>query len=144
MGWYFRRSVNVGPLRFNFSKSGVGQSFGIRGLRVGTGPRGSYVAGGRYGIYFRQYQKHTGEDFSTGAMTEVPNWCTHCGAETMPGNLFCIQCGAKLEADDTGGVFEPERPAERHVLLWILGILAGIVFIRLMVGLVQSLVRLLK
>jgi hypothetical protein len=43
MGWYFRRSVKFGPLRVNFSKSGVGYSFGMRGLRVGSGPRGPYV-----------------------------------------------------------------------------------------------------
>ncbi len=40
MGWYFRRSVKFGPLRLNFSKSGVGYSYGVKGLRVGTGPRG--------------------------------------------------------------------------------------------------------
>jgi hypothetical protein len=35
MGWNLRRSVNLGPLRINISKSGVGYSVGIRGLRVG-------------------------------------------------------------------------------------------------------------
>lgn len=33
MGFRFRKSVNIGPLRLNFSKSGVGYSFGVRGLR---------------------------------------------------------------------------------------------------------------
>ncbi len=53
MGFYIRKSIRVGPLRFNLSKSGVGISAGIRGLRVGSGPRGNYVHMGRDGIYYR-------------------------------------------------------------------------------------------
>lgn len=53
MGFYSRKSVKVGPLRFNLSKSGVGVSAGVRGLRFGTGPRGNYVHMGRHGIYYR-------------------------------------------------------------------------------------------
>ncbi|HEV7130115.1 MAG TPA: DUF4236 domain-containing protein [Ktedonobacterales bacterium] len=54
MGWYLRKSVRVGPVRFNLSKRGVGVSTGVKGLRVGAGPNGPYVAGGRGGLYFRQ------------------------------------------------------------------------------------------
>lgn len=54
MGWYLRKSVKMGPMRLNFSKRGIGVSTGVKGFRVGTGPRGPYVAGGRGGIYFRQ------------------------------------------------------------------------------------------
>jgi len=54
MGFYLRKSVKVGPLRFNFSKSGIGVSAGVRGLRIGTGPRGNYVHMGRHGLYYRQ------------------------------------------------------------------------------------------
>ena len=53
MPFYFRKSVNAGPFRFNFSKSGVGISVGVKGLRVGTGPRGHYVQAGRGGFYYR-------------------------------------------------------------------------------------------
>jgi hypothetical protein len=53
MGFYLRKSVKVGPLRFNLSKSGVGVSAGVKGLRVGAGPRGNYVHMGRHGIYYR-------------------------------------------------------------------------------------------
>lgn len=55
MGWYLRKSVKMGPVRWNLSRSGIGMSVGVRGLRVGTGPRGAYVAGGRGGLYFRQH-----------------------------------------------------------------------------------------
>ncbi len=53
MGLYLRKSVSVGPLRFNLSKGGVGVSAGIKGFRVGTGPRGNYVHMGADGIYYR-------------------------------------------------------------------------------------------
>jgi hypothetical protein len=38
MGFYIRKSVSVGPFRFNLSKSGIGVSTGIMGFRVGSGP----------------------------------------------------------------------------------------------------------
>ena len=44
MGLYFRKSVNLGGgLRLNFSKSGIGLSGGVKGARISTGPRGTYM-----------------------------------------------------------------------------------------------------
>ena len=40
MGFYYRKSVNLGPFRVNLSKSGLGYSVGGRGFRVGTTARG--------------------------------------------------------------------------------------------------------
>lgn len=54
MGFYLRKSIKVGPIRFNLSKSGIGVSAGITGFRVGTGPRGNYIQMGRGGIYYRK------------------------------------------------------------------------------------------
>ncbi len=54
MGFYIRKALRVGPLRFNLSKSGVGVSAGVKGLRLGTGPRGNYVHMGRGGLYLRK------------------------------------------------------------------------------------------
>jgi hypothetical protein len=53
MGWFLRKSVSVGPFRFNLSGSGVGMSVGVKGFRVGSGPRGNYVHLGRGGVYYR-------------------------------------------------------------------------------------------
>jgi hypothetical protein len=53
MGLYLRKSIKLGPLRFNLSGSGVGVSGGIKGFRVGSGPRGNYVHIGRHGLYYR-------------------------------------------------------------------------------------------
>jgi hypothetical protein len=34
MGWSYRRRINMGPMRINLSRSGVGTSWGVRGLRI--------------------------------------------------------------------------------------------------------------
>lgn len=55
MPLFLRKSLRAGPLRFNLSKSGIGVSTGIPGLRVGLiGPRGHYVYMGRGGVYYRK------------------------------------------------------------------------------------------
>ena len=55
MGLYLRKSIKVGPVRFNLSKSGIGASVGVTGFRVGVRPNGkSYVHAGRYGVYYRE------------------------------------------------------------------------------------------
>jgi hypothetical protein len=54
MGFYIRKSISVGPIRFNLSKSGIGTSVGVKGLRLGSGPRGNYIHMGRKGLYFRK------------------------------------------------------------------------------------------
>ena len=43
MGFYLRKSISVGPLRFNLSKSGVGVSAGVKGFRFGASPRGTFA-----------------------------------------------------------------------------------------------------
>ena len=53
MGFYIRKSIRLGPVRFNLSKSGVGTSIGVKGFRVGSGPRGNYIHAGRGGFYYR-------------------------------------------------------------------------------------------
>lgn len=53
MGFYVRKSIGAGPFRFNFSSGGVGVSVGVKGLRIGTGPRGHYIHAGVGGLYYR-------------------------------------------------------------------------------------------
>jgi len=40
MGFYYRKSVNLGPFQVNLSKSGLGYSVGGRGFRVAITSRG--------------------------------------------------------------------------------------------------------
>jgi len=51
---YLRKYVTLGPFRFNLSKSGIGVSAGVRGLRLGAGPSGHYVHAGRGGLYYKR------------------------------------------------------------------------------------------
>lgn len=45
MGFTFRKSLRLpGGFRLNLSKSGVGASWGVPGIRIGTGPRGPRVS----------------------------------------------------------------------------------------------------
>ena len=54
MGFYFRKSVKFGPMRLNFSKSGIGVSAGVKGARVSLGPRGTYIHAGAGGFHYSQ------------------------------------------------------------------------------------------
>ncbi len=58
MGWNFRKSIKVGKgVRINLSKSGVGISAGVKGLRVGANKRGVYTSQSipGTGLYKREY-----------------------------------------------------------------------------------------
>lgn len=67
MSFFIRKAFGSGPIRLNLSKGGLGVSAGPRGARVGLSPRGTYVYGGRYGLYYRKYQ--SGSDHGSGATT---------------------------------------------------------------------------
>jgi len=55
MGWFIRKAIRLGPLRLNLSRSGLGASVGVKGLRIGQDAHGHpYVFGGRGGLYFRE------------------------------------------------------------------------------------------
>jgi hypothetical protein len=54
VGLFFRKSINLGGVRINLSKSGVGFSTGVKGFRYSVGPRGAYVNIGRNGVYYRK------------------------------------------------------------------------------------------
>lgn len=40
MGFYYRKSIGLGPFRVNVSKSGIGYSVGVPGARTGVSSRG--------------------------------------------------------------------------------------------------------
>ena len=44
MGLRFRKSFNIGPLRINISKSGIGFSLGVKGFRVSRSAKGKMTA----------------------------------------------------------------------------------------------------
>mgnify|MGYP000616633669 CR=1 FL=1 len=72
MGFYPRKSISVGPLRFNLSKSGIGVSAGVTRLRFGVGPRGNYVHMGRGGLYYRATLPPSGSPRNSPAQPPAP------------------------------------------------------------------------
>lgn len=58
MGFRFRRTKKVGPMRFSLSKRGIGKSVGFLGLRFGVTPNGrkywSFGIKGT-GLYYIKY-----------------------------------------------------------------------------------------
>jgi hypothetical protein len=92
MPFYIRKSVSVGPFRFNLSKSGIGLSAGVKGFRVGTGPRGNYVHMGRNGLYYRASLNGPRPPRSS------PTIARH---EPSPENLAEIETGQVVEMADT-------------------------------------------
>ena len=58
MGFHLRKTKKFGLFNFNLSNSGIGTSFGIKGLRIGVDGKGrAYVGGGKGILRFRQYLK---------------------------------------------------------------------------------------
>jgi hypothetical protein len=75
MGFYFRKSANLGPFRINFSKSGIGGSLGVPGVRITRTARGTtYVTVGKGGFYYRETistpRFGTNQGDSSGSATE--------------------------------------------------------------------------
>lgn len=100
MGFYIRKALRVGPLRFNLSKSGVGVSAGIKGLRLGTGPRGNYVHMGRGGLYFRKSLN------SSSGRGPVPSNTPRALPDEPPHSEQPFRTVGPLEKIDSGSVLE--------------------------------------
>lgn len=85
MGIGFRKSMKIGGMRVNFSKSGIGVSTGMKGLRVGVNSKGkSYVSAGTHGIYYRK-------TFSSSAETRKA--CSYNSYESSTSNSGCLLWG---------------------------------------------------
>jgi len=95
MSFYLRKSIKVGPVRFNLSKSGIGVSGGVKGFRVGTGPRGNYIHMGRGGIYYRK-------TLSSGSRKSSPNrGSQHLGSPPpLPSDGFAPPPLPQVEMSD--------------------------------------------
>jgi Protein of unknown function (DUF4236) len=124
MGFYIRKSISAGPFRFNLSRSGVGMSVGVKGFRVGTGPRGNYVHMGRGGLYYRA---------SLGGARQASRPTTptdNSGLPTPPastaGSLSAIETGNILEMKPANGSDIVQQINQKMALMrfwpWALGV----------------------
>ena len=70
VGLSWHQSAGLGPLRLNFSSSGVDASVGVRGAGLSVGPRGTYVHFGAGG--FRYSQRIDGPRIPLGPAQRFP------------------------------------------------------------------------
>ena len=111
MGFYIRKSVKVGPLRFNLSGSGIGVSAGIPGFRVGTGPRGNYVHMGTGGVYYR----------ATLTSRELPNRVDQAARPlSSQSGMIDIESGSTLSMVDASSVslLEELNTKLKRISIW--------------------------
>ena len=104
MGWSFRKSINIGPLRINLSKSGIGLSAGVKGARISVGPKGTQLRMGKDGVYYQKTLSSNDESDSENdrSLPEVRHrYCQQCGKKLGRGE-FCQYCGANKHFLDEG------------------------------------------
>ncbi|HEY8224241.1 MAG TPA: DUF4236 domain-containing protein [Pyrinomonadaceae bacterium] len=90
MGWYLRKSFGLGPFRLNLSKSGIGYSVGVRGARIGVGPRGNYVRLGRGGVYYQKYFSTPSSQPGDGAHSFVPAEVPELGTRVVSADAALL------------------------------------------------------
>ena len=100
MAFYIRKAFKTGPVRLNLSKGGLGLSAGITGARIGINKRGTYVHGGRHGLYYRKYLKQGNQSSTVGGKSVRDGRSSH---HSGPVSLF----------RDTGVTF-PTQSAPFH------------------------------
>ncbi|OYY32176.1 MULTISPECIES: DUF4236 domain-containing protein [unclassified Polaromonas] len=121
MGVSFAKSVKFGAVRFNFSGSGIGMSVGIPGLRIGTGPRGAYIAGGMAGF---RYRKSLGAGVkpaeNLGQPARMPS--QHLEATPQPNIIATVMHEEKsvLELTDSSGdaLIQSMNEQRQKTVLW--------------------------
>lgn len=103
MGIYLRKSVRVGPFRFNLSKSGIGVSAGIPGFRVGTGPRGNYIHMGRGGLYYRKTLPKKSGELPVSPVTDRNNSESYLAPQTPDNTHDPLK---EIESGDISGMVD--------------------------------------
>ncbi len=112
MAFYIRKAFKTGPVRLNLSKGGLGISGGITGARVGINSRGTYVHGGRHGLYYRKYARKGKKRSAGGAGRAQPQGRRN---QSGPVNLF-VDTGVTFAsesasvAERTASRSEPKLP----------------------------------
>ena len=117
MAWNFRRSVKFGPVRLNFSKSGIGTSVGVRGFRVGRDAKGrTYTASSipGTGIYNRQYSSARTPAVQSSESTRSPI-TTPAGTGTGNGLKLLLAFLAGGVVLSIAGALQSSPPAAQPV-----------------------------
>uniref|UniRef100_A0A832H5V6 DUF4236 domain-containing protein n=1 Tax=Oscillatoriales cyanobacterium SpSt-402 TaxID=2282168 RepID=A0A832H5V6_9CYAN len=119
MSFYIRKSVKFGPLRLNFSKSGIGVSAGVKGARIATGPRGTYIHLGRNGIYYRQ--KIDGSIVDTQPTTSKNS---RASFDSSFGDVETTSIDNLIESTNKDTLAQINSRIQQPAFAWIVGILS--------------------
>lgn len=88
MGFSFRKSFKAGPVRINFSKSGIGASIGVKGARIGVNAKGkTYISAGAGGVYCRKTLNGSSGDVSVSSSNGSSSYVSGIGevsSEILP------------------------------------------------------------
>lgn len=100
MGFRYRKSIKMGPLRINLSKSGIGYSVGVKGYRVTKKSNGGYRTTASIpgtGIsHVKEYSARSAHS-APGYVPPMPEaYCEQCGHPVGGGNKTCPECGVKI------------------------------------------------
>jgi hypothetical protein len=116
MGFYIRKALKLGPVRFNLSKGGVGASVGAPGFRLGMNAAGTpYVHAGRHGLYYRQPLKLPRPPHSS-----PPPAAAHKITRLAEAQVFeTPQIAASSSADfSPGGFSAPPEPSAAWLIVF--------------------------
>src|SRR5438876_3758199 len=117
MPFYLRKSLSFGPLRFNLSNSGIGVSTGVKGFRVGTGPRGNYIHAGRGGFYYRKTFS-PGNTRSSGTHQPIPQPIYQPGMrDATVGQLEAVDTGTSAIMQDASSQSLLDELNQKHCRL---------------------------
>lgn len=123
MAFYLRKSLRSGPIRFNFSKGGVGLSGGITGARLGLNKNGAYVHGGRHGLYYRKKIGNKKRSGKNSVLQSIPDQQSH-GPQDLFVDTGVTNPGPNFDA--VTDITTPYLPGYKtiRVALGIVGFLA--------------------
>jgi uncharacterized tellurite resistance protein B-like protein len=133
MGWSWRRSTSLGPIRLSFSRSGIGISAGVRGARISTGPRGTYVNVGAGGFRYSYRLNDQPRQRPVQPRSAPPS---PSGQPVARGQLVeIVESGRLVEADADELVEEIRRKANRLSLVSTVCVTGTLLLIAGLVGL---------
>jgi hypothetical protein len=126
MPFYLRKSLNVGPFRFNLSKSGIGVSVGVKGFRFGTGPQGHYIHAGTGGFYYKTILRGKRSPSSAVVPTfRSPDLSPSPGV----GPFVAVEAGdvSEMIDSDAASILRQINKSRSTPALWVIpGIISGI------------------
>lgn len=132
MAWSFRKSARLGPFRINFSKSGIGASFGVKGARISAGPRGTYVNLGSHGIYYR---KRIDSNKTVPPPTPVPV------ALVEQHTITTVNFESLTDVDSQEFIQELEEKTNRIYLTFWLGLIPCLFLLLVLIAYLYKVVR---